>query len=374
MSFDAIWHFALGVGDDNPLWWDQDYASRTPLGRMCAPPTFLYSCSSGGLAPGEIAVGEAPEELLPDRLGLWASDRWVWHARAWLGEDISATTEVWDVTDRRGTSGRRSVGQVDKIAYQTGSGRLLAECFQTNVFVPRMRLKPTAEAPDLPMPTYGAAYRSRLSRQYETEIAQRRGTKARYWDDVRVGDSLGVLGKGPLTLTSMVGWLLGCGSPLCRTNRMAYQLLQARPGLRLMNPDTGVEDTLAASHWDPYFIAKSGLARGYDYGSQRISWMAHLLTDWAGDEGFLSELEVKLRQPNFFGDTTWITGEVTGKGTDDQGSFVQCSMQAENQRGTISTQATAKIRLPTKLGKRSRHTENAAHTLHPSEIAETSQR
>ena len=49
---DAIWHFALGVGDDNPLWWDRAYAESTSWGRMFAPPTFLYSCGNAGLRVG----------------------------------------------------------------------------------------------------------------------------------------------------------------------------------------------------------------------------------------------------------------------------------------------------------------------------------
>src|ERR1700722_17163994 len=49
---DAIWHFALGVGDDNPLWQDRDYARSTAWGGVIAPPTFLSSCSTGGAPPG----------------------------------------------------------------------------------------------------------------------------------------------------------------------------------------------------------------------------------------------------------------------------------------------------------------------------------
>jgi len=46
---DNIWHWALGVGDDNPLWWDEAYAARSPAGRITAPPTYLYSHANGPL-------------------------------------------------------------------------------------------------------------------------------------------------------------------------------------------------------------------------------------------------------------------------------------------------------------------------------------
>ena len=49
---DAIWHFALGVGDDNPLWWHRDYAEKSAVGRMYAPPTFLYVATHEFPPPG----------------------------------------------------------------------------------------------------------------------------------------------------------------------------------------------------------------------------------------------------------------------------------------------------------------------------------
>ena len=42
---DAIWHFAEALGDDNPLWTDEEYASKSRYGRIIAPPTFLYTFS-----------------------------------------------------------------------------------------------------------------------------------------------------------------------------------------------------------------------------------------------------------------------------------------------------------------------------------------
>jgi acyl dehydratase len=72
---DAIWHFAMGVGDDNPLWIDRAYARSTAWGGLIAPPTFLSSCSTGGAPPGVTTSGEV-DDLLPGVLGLWAGDRW----------------------------------------------------------------------------------------------------------------------------------------------------------------------------------------------------------------------------------------------------------------------------------------------------------
>lgn len=45
VSADGIRHFAWGIGDDNPLWVDSDYATAGPYGRLAAPPPILR-CST----------------------------------------------------------------------------------------------------------------------------------------------------------------------------------------------------------------------------------------------------------------------------------------------------------------------------------------
>ena len=42
----------FAVGDDNPLYTDQGYGSRSPFGSMVAPPSFLYSIDTTIVAPG----------------------------------------------------------------------------------------------------------------------------------------------------------------------------------------------------------------------------------------------------------------------------------------------------------------------------------
>ena len=45
---DAIRHYAHGVGDDNPLWCDPDYARGTKFGDVIAPPSILFACTQAG--------------------------------------------------------------------------------------------------------------------------------------------------------------------------------------------------------------------------------------------------------------------------------------------------------------------------------------
>lgn len=343
---ESIWRFANGLGDDNPLWWDRAYAESSVLGRVSAPPTWLYSASSAGANPGEEHIGHV-EEFLPGALGVWAGDRWRWHQRVWEGTKICALSGLSEVEERRTSFGGRSVAQTERTRYlDERAGELIAECYRTIFRFERGPSRETNKYDDMPPARYTQADLDEIAAQYESEAAQRRGSEPRHWEDVEVGDSLGRLVKGPLTITSLVGWLLGWGSPLCQTNRIAHTYLKEHPGARLFDPERGIEDTLEGAHWDPYFARMSGLPDGYDFGCQRISWMGHLLTDWAGDAAFLQDLSVQVRRPNLLGDVTWITGSVTGKRVEDEGAVVDCEVVATNQRDQVTATGTATLRLP----------------------------
>ena len=48
---DTINHFSWGIGDDNPLWLDEEYAKKSRWGDIIAPPTFLYAVDGTTIAP-----------------------------------------------------------------------------------------------------------------------------------------------------------------------------------------------------------------------------------------------------------------------------------------------------------------------------------
>jgi acyl dehydratase len=347
-SEDAIWHFALGVGDDNPMWWDRAYAERSRTGRMYAPPTLLYTVTSEVRKPGAPAKPSGVEVWLPGVLGLWAGDRWTWHSRIWADEKITATRELHEVRERSGKFAGRSVAQTEYVQFKGEGGRPLADMYRTILRFEREHSRSNSKYLEIPEARYTPEERQAIIDQYLAEPARRRGAEPRFWDDVSVGDEIPGLVKGPLSITNIVGWLLGWGSPQCPTNRMLYQWLGEHPGGVLFNPETGIDDTLEGAHWDQYFARESGMARGYDFGSQRISWVGHVLTDWAGDDGELTGLDARLQAPDYLGDTTWFAGRVTDTQPAEDGGVVKCEVTGTNQRGQVTIVATATIKLPRK--------------------------
>ena len=40
-------------------------------------------------------------------------------------------------------------------------------------------------------------------------------------------------------------------------------------------------------HWDDEWAQRMGHPAAYDYGVMRTNWMAHLVTDWMGDDAWI---------------------------------------------------------------------------------------
>jgi acyl dehydratase len=345
-TVDAIWHFALGIGDDNPMYWDEAYAKTTPWKRMVVPPTFLYSFSSGPRRKGDPSTGST-DEFLPGVHGLWAWDRWHWNRPVYEGEKIRAKRGIEKVEERQSKLGR-AVDQIEKTLYYDERGAEVATYDRNIMRVERAAARDQGKYLAVPPAKYTPQEIDAINQQYAKEPEQRRGAAPRYWEDVSEGDPMITLVKGPLTITNLVGWCMGWGSNMCPVGRMAYQFMRDFPATKLIDPLTNIEDTQEGPHWDNHMAQLSGLARGYDFGGLRVSWLAHLMTDWIGDAGCLTDLFTRVKEPNYLGDTLWLTGTVTGKRRDAQGALVDCELKATNQRGGVVAVAQASASLPTR--------------------------
>ncbi len=339
---DGIWHFAAGVGDDNPLWWDETYAQKSPWGGLVAPPYYLMSHITGPMLKPE--HGQLPSvEFLPGAASVFSGLRWEWQRPVGVGEAIAATAELADVKLSKNDRGT-SVTQVEKIELQTSTGEIVAVVHNTIKRFERIG-RSAASLPERPLATYGAEDRKSLQDHYEAECASvRRGAEPRYIEDVAIGATLGPMLKGPLTIANIIGFLLGCGSPFSGTNRLQHEQQKMHPSSIIVHPISGVLDQFGAVHWDDAVARLSGAPAPYDEGPQRFSWFAHLLTDWAGDHGFLVSLDFRFKGLNLLGDLTWISGQVIA--SDTASRMVTVELSGINQLNQVNSTAVAVVRLP----------------------------
>ena len=339
-SRDNIRHWAHGIGDDNPLWCDPAYAAKTQFGRVIAPPSFIFPLdrSFSGYVGGLAGVH-----------AMFAGIDVVWHKPMALGDEF--TTKVWlkDLIEHDTRFAGRSIQQIYHCEFLNQRGELVAEgdswCFRTERDTARERGTKYSEVKKKPPVQYTRDDLARIFALYEAEEV--RGATPRFIEDVKVGDQLRTMVKGPMTVTGFIAFAQGWGGLYIRANKLAWKQLQKHPGLGIANK-FGIPDVPERVHWEDDLATLVGTPAAYDYGPERCSWMMHHLTNWMGDNGFLRHIEVKIRRHNPVGDTLYIDGEVTRTFVEDGAHYATIAQKAVNQDGELSVLATGTVRLPSR--------------------------
>ncbi|WP_395107987.1 hypothetical protein [Actinomadura sp. SCN-SB] len=177
-----------------------------------------------------------------------------------------------------------------------------------------------------------------------------RGAEPRYFEDVRVGEELPKMAKGPLTLTEIICFHAG-GYGLAPYNisasRIGYKNRQKLAKFYIKNA-AGIPDVAQRVHWETEWAQSIGNPMPYDYGVMRECWLTHFLTDWIGDDGWLLRQHDEMRKFNYIGDAHVITGEVTAKRVVDGRCEVDIDFRATNQRDQVTAPAQATVLLPSR--------------------------
>ncbi|TAK36481.1 MAG: acyl dehydratase [Chloroflexota bacterium] len=339
LSKDVIRHFADGIGDNNPLWRNEEYAARTQYGTLLAPPTILFAASN--IVSGYVGG-------LPGVHAMYSGTNWEWHDVLRRNERIVVKSYLKDLVEKETRFAGRAIQQIYHSSFINQDGKLLAEadswCFRTERHRARDIAKYEQEASESGLnPGYSEEQIAAIIRDYESE--EIRGAAPRYWDDVNEGEALPQIVKGPYTITSAICFDMGWGGLYLRAHKQAFDLFKTHPALGIKNA-YGVPEPPERVHWDTELARKVGVPEAYDYGPERISWLGNLVTNWMGDDGFLKRLNVRVRRHNLLGDTTWCQGKIVKKYRENDRGVVDLELSARNQRGEISALGTASVILP----------------------------
>lgn len=337
---DNIRHWAHGIGDDNPLWCDPQYAAATPYGRLVAPPSFIFPLnrSFSGYVGGLAGVH-----------AMFAGIDVTWHRPMLLGDQFS--TRVWlkDLIEHQTRFAGRSIQQIYRCEFLNQDGEIVAEgdswCFRTERDTARERGAKYDEVKKRAPVHYSREDLAKIFALYEAE--EIRGAKPRYIEDVKAGDKLPTMVKGPMTVTGFIAFAQGWGGLYIRANKLAWKQLQKHPGLGIPNK-FGIPDVPERVHWEDDLATLVGTPAAYDYGPERCSWMAHHLTNWIGDAGFLRHHAVEIRRHNPVGDTLYIDGEVMRTFAENGAHYAEVAQTARQQDGELSVRAKGVVRLPSR--------------------------
>jgi len=335
---DNIRHYAHGIGDNNPLWCDPDYAGQSRYGGIVALPSFLFATSR--IVSGYVGG-------LPGVHAMWSGADWTWHLPVRRNDEITTEARLKNLVEHQTRFAGRAIQQIYHVDFFNQRGEKVAEadswCHRTDRVLAREQGTKYSELKARPEKRYTEAELAEAYQLYARE--EIRGRTPRHWDDVTVGEALPRMLKGPMTVTGFIAFAQGWGGLYIRANKLAWLTVQQHPGLGIKNR-FGIPDCPERVHWEEEFAHQVGAPGAYDYGPERCSWLTHHMTNWMGDDGFLRKASCKIRRHNPAGDLLFIDGKVTRKFVDGGRHLVEIAQEARNQDGELSVVGGGVVELP----------------------------
>jgi len=349
---DAFRHVAVAYGDDNPLWCEPDYAATTRWAGLIAPPPLV----GGDTLIGEDEVAGVPAELAPLMKGdplrgvhaFYSASAREWWAPLRPDHRVFRRNALVGVIDKPSQFAERAVHEWTAQVFADEPGTLLSTQLRLMIRTERGKARAAKKYDAVETAPYTDDQIADIEAQYRAEGP--RGAEPRWWEDVAVGDEIGPMVKGPLTVTDMVCWHVGMGMGL-------YGVAPLRLGARnrervprfFHRDDLNVPDVMQRVHWDPGFARRSGNPTTFDYGRMRETWLIHLCTDWMGDDAWLWRLDCEFRRFNYVGDTQWLAGRVVERYlAEGDRPAVDLELSCVNQRGEATTPGHATVLLPSR--------------------------
>lgn len=332
VNSDSVRHFVDGIGDPNPLWVDEEYARKTAWGGLIAPPSFLHSIFPGWILQGLTGVQ-----------GFQTGADWTFYKPARPGDKITPECHFTGFDEKKSTFAGRMVMEYQESKYYNQDNELLAK---VNLWITRVerevsRSKGKYSGIQLPHPWT----EEELTRVEEDVLNEEiRGGRVRYWEDVQVGEELTPVVKGPLGLSDMIAFCIGCAPIKIQAHGISLRNYRKHPAWAFRDYESCALEPVYSVHYNKSAALAVGVPYPYDVGIQRQCWLMHLLTNWMGDEGWLKKNYAEYRKFVYFSDVVWFRGKVTKKYIDEDGEYaVDIETHEINQRGedTIPGHSTA---------------------------------
>ena len=346
---DAIRAFAVGCGDDNPLFVDPAYGTATRWGSQIAPPIMA------GIVNAPMQGDPVDPEIKKRTAGVFrgihvfvSGGSWQWYRPIHAGDRLMSFGGIESIEVKESAFAERSVIRIRRYVKLNQRGEIVALQRIVAILAERKTARERGKYAGIEPATYTDDDLAAIDAVYEAEV--RRGSERRWFEDVQVGDELGPMAKGPLTETEIIVFHAGGYgfTPYAPTaSRLAHQNRRRIPGFYVKN-DQGIPDVAQRVHWDSEWAQAVGNPMAYDYGYMRECWLHHLLTDWAGDDGWVVSQADRVQRFNYIGDTHMLRGTVTATRIDDGQPVVDVELRATNQRGEDTVTGSATIALPSR--------------------------
>jgi acyl dehydratase len=327
---DAFEHYALGVGNANPLYQDPEYAAKSRWQGSVAHPLFLDSFMrragrGGGGFPGVHATH--------------ASLFWEFFRPVRIGDRITQKSAMWEHYLMPSRFAGRMLDVVNRHVWvDETNGKLVANNWG---LAKRWEREAARERRDTSGPHAGWKRHvftpEELQQLWEDyDKITIRGAEPRYWEDVQVGDKVDPYITMPYVGREIISYYMGTGAPFMMSNSIMYNYLKRHPGANVPDQDTQTPDVPERTHYDRDFARFAGFPDMYDVLQPRSGYGTTMITNWMGDDAFLRELSMLGRRPVAYGDVCWIHGQVTEKFQRGAENLVRVVMCYDTQKWRAS--------------------------------------
>jgi acyl dehydratase len=336
---ESIKNVAFAVDYWNPLWRDENYAMNTRWGGIIAPPMYQERYGMGHFSPEAtdecgyrdyIYIGEDWEFFKPIRPG----DTFrVWRNRPFM-EDITKLDGTGPLMFKVKAHDYLHINQKDELV---STFKLYLQC----AFLPQLKQRA------ITMPGTKHKYTQAeldfiVSLEEGEEI---RGADIRYWEDVSVGDVPKPIVMGPTTISDMATYnagAVGAFPPMRTKDRIKT------PWEFTLDPETNVTYFSAEHHYSDRAAQIEGIPQAFHFGAWARQMMARVVTNWMGDDGFMTKFNWRHVTTTPIGDTVIGRAEVTGKRVQNDEHLVDLAVWLENIRGYVTEVASATVSLCSK--------------------------
>ena len=341
---DAIRRWSICIGDENPLFVSPEYAVKTRWGGVIAPPGFEKSM--GILRDREMDPEDAKvtSKALRGVQLYYSGGENFYYAPITGGTTLYRARWVDKVEEKQSKFAGRSV--IVSNGLQLWDEDDSVKVSGTDWFVHAERRKKNDSkskyAQEVPA-SYSDEELAEIEAAYDAEFV--RGSDTLYLEDLKKGEPLPRMVKGPFTITDLInlhmgaGWLVYGNWP----NRLAYENRKRLRGF-YSRDEFNAWDTVQRVHWDKDLAAQVGVRMMYDIGPVRQMHISNYLTNYVGDDAWIYRIRYEFRRFNYVGDVTWLTGTVTDVRVDPVlGPVMELAISGVNQRGSENISAFATV-------------------------------
>ena len=343
---DALRNWALGVGDDNPLYTDEDYGVDTRWGTQIGHGTQMGHLKTPMLGdPISDEIKQKTKGVFRGVHVFVSGGTWDWYRPLRPGDRIFSFRGEESLDVKQSEFAGRSVIQVSRDVAINQFGEVLGVYRILRVLTERKQSRSKGKYAAIEPAHYTDADYEKIDAIYAQEGP--RGKDKRYWEDLNVGDELNPMVKGPTTITEMIAFHAGGYGFVpygLRSSRIGYKNRKRIAPFYIKNAQ-GIHDVAQRLHWDSEWAKAIGNPMAYDYGVQRQCWFYHHVADWAGDDAIIVAQEDSIRKFNYMGDTQFLSGKVVAKRDDNGQKVVDLELRMVNQRDTETAYGTATVAL-----------------------------